>query len=260
MSKGMVLVVDDDESISEYVQTALSLGGYDVVTASTATQALGLIKSQPDRFPVVLSDIMMPGINGLELLKFIRQASPYTIVIMMTAHSSLDTAVQALNEGASGYLRKPISAEELTVAVAGAFEKFNLADKNRKLAESLAVEKDYNESVLQNLVYTVVATDAEGNIRKVNKAMEDLLGFSEEQLLGAPLAKILSPANKKTPWEDVKGSKTVSGMQLIFRTSAGVDVPVSFTGTIMRDEDGAIVGFLGTAQPNEPLDKGAENA
>jgi PAS domain S-box-containing protein len=256
MSKGLVLVVDDDESIAEYVETALKLDGYEVETALTATQALGKIKSAPGKFPVVLSDIMMPGVNGLELLKFIRQASPDTIVVMMTAHSSLDTAIQALNEGAFGYLRKPVTPEDLSTTVANAFAKFSVSARNRELVAALSVEKEYNETVLQNLVYTVVATDAAGNIRKVNKAMEDLLGYTEAQLIGASLGKILSPANTKAQWENV-GTKTVSGMQLIFRTSKGLDVPVAFTGTIMRDESGAIVGFLGTAQP---VNKGAENA
>jgi PAS domain S-box-containing protein len=201
---------------------------------------------------------MMPGVNGLELLKFIHQASPSTIVVMMTAHSSIDTAVQALNEGAFAYLRKPVSADDLRATMAKAFDKYNLAEQSRKTAQALAVEKEYNDQVLQNLVYTVVATDANGKIKKLNRAMERLLGYTEEQLLGQPLSKILSPRNKKTPWEDAQNSKTVSGMQLIFRDSGGADIKVVFTGTIMRDDNGEIVGFLGTAQPE--LDKGVANA
>jgi len=142
--------------------------------------------------------------------------------------------------------------------MAKAFDKYNLAEQSRKTAQALAVEKEYNDQVLQNLVYTVVATDANGKIKKLNRAMERLLGYTEEQLLGQPLSKILSPLNKKTPWEEAQNSKTVSGMQLIFRDSGGTDIKVAFTGTIMRDDKGEIVGFLGTAQAE--LDKGAANA
>jgi PAS domain S-box-containing protein len=200
---------------------------------------------------------MMPGVNGLDLLKFIRHASPYTVVVMMTAHSSVDTAIQALNEGAFAYLRKPVEAAELRSAMANAFEKYSLEEQNRNTIEALATENEYNEQVLQHLVYTVVATDTNGNIRKVNKAMEDLLGYSEKELMGQPLGKILSPVNEKSVWNDLQSSRTVSGLALVFRAKNGADIQVLFTGTIMRDESGAIVGFLGTA--NRPA-KGEEDA
>jgi PAS domain S-box-containing protein len=257
MNNRTVLVVDDDESVAEYIETALKLKGYEVVTAHTATQALGKIKSDPARFAVVLSDIMMPGVNGLELLKFIRQSSPDTIVVMMTAHSSMDTAIQALNEGAFAYLRKPVSADELNKALAGAFARYDQAENNRAYVKALAAEKEYNETVLQNLVYLVVATDAAGNIKKVNKAVEYLLGYAQEQLLGQPLSKILSPANQQAPWEGMQSSKSVNRMQLIFRSNKGEDINVAFSGTIMRDDKGAIVGFLGTAQPTGEGEKNA---
>ena len=84
MKNEKVLVVDDDESVLEYLQAALEVSGYMVTTAATATEALGKIRTARTKFPVVLTDIMMPGINGLELLKIIKNGFRFLKVFGMT--------------------------------------------------------------------------------------------------------------------------------------------------------------------------------
>lgn len=247
MEKRKVIIVDDDESVLEYVQTALTLENYDVTTAGTATEVLGKLKAQPDSFPVVLSDIMMPGIDGLGLLKIIKKEYPDKIVIMLTANASVDTAVKSLNIGAFGFLMKPVVIDELKGLLNNAFDKVMLQAENKRLLQELKEEKEYTEHIVKNLVYTVVATDSDGYIKKVNKAMEDLLGYTEQELIKVPIQAIFSKEFKLTSWDELMKQNHVENYPVVFRTKDGRDLKVSFSGTIMKDAAGKIVGFLGSA-------------
>ena len=106
--KPTVLVVDDEESILETLSGILNDDGYEVVTSSSGEQALTFVKEiSPE---IILLDVWMPrGIDGLETLKAIKELSQEPIVIMISGHSNIDTAVQATKIGAYDFLEKPLS-------------------------------------------------------------------------------------------------------------------------------------------------------
>lgn len=111
MSKPRILVVDDDKSLREFLEIFLIKEGYNVSCTKDGEKALKIMEEDtPD---IVISDVRMPGIDGLQLLKTIKRGWPNLPVIMMTAFASLDTAVEAMKEGAWDYLTKPFSIEEL---------------------------------------------------------------------------------------------------------------------------------------------------
>ncbi len=247
MNKEKILVVDDDESVVEYLQTALELAQYDVRSDTSSSKALALLRSTPGGFPVILSDIMMPEMDGLEMLRIIRKEFPETLVVMLTAHASMESAIRALNEGAFAYLRKPVDLGELKASIKNAFEKYHLVQENKRLVEELNKAKEYTETIVQNLVYTVVATDSDGYIRKINRAMENILGYKEEELVGKPLDIIFSEEFRRTSWTDLISKRYVKDFAVIFRTKDGRAVEASFSGTIMKNDHGQMLGFLGTA-------------
>lgn len=248
MEKEKILVIDDDESVLEYLKTALQVLEYDVTAAATATEALGKIKTSQQKFPVVLSDIMLPGIDGIELLRRIKKENSETIVIMLTAHASVDYAVKSLNEGAFGFLAKPINIDELKSILKNAFEKYHLLEEKKFLMDELKKSKDYLETIVQNLIYVVIATDSNGYIKKTNKAVETLLGYKEEELIGAPIQVIFSQQFKQAAWAEMINKGRVKDFPVSFLAKDGREVKVSFTGTVMKDISGNAVGFLGTAQ------------
>ncbi|MBT8102481.1 MAG: response regulator, partial [Gammaproteobacteria bacterium] len=100
-----VLVVDDDASILGVVAEVLEDDGYAVSTASSGEEALELLNDH--QFSLVMSDLRLPGINGVEVLEHIKRVSPRTHVIMITSHASLDTSIDAIKHGAYDYLLKP---------------------------------------------------------------------------------------------------------------------------------------------------------
>jgi DNA-binding NtrC family response regulator len=121
--KARILVVDDEKGMCEFLHYLLEGEGYEVDEAHSGAEALDKIKDQS--YQLVLADIKMPGIDGLEMLRRIREANEETVVIVMTGYSSLETAIKAIKYDASDYLTKPFDDPD---AVLAAVER-GLADR-----------------------------------------------------------------------------------------------------------------------------------
>jgi DNA-binding NtrC family response regulator len=131
-----VLVVDDDDSIRETFEYHLGRAGYQVTMAATAEEALGLL---PEVEPgVVITDLRMPGMDGLELLGLIRSAFPETDVLVITAHEDMQSASAAMKQGAYDYLVKPLDLDRIEALVERCFRDRKLRDRSQGLAEAAA--------------------------------------------------------------------------------------------------------------------------
>lgn len=129
----LILVVDDEGAIRYSVSKTLERVGYQVMTASSGEEALELMEAHP--FDVVLTDIRMPGISGVDLLARIKDQSPDIVVILMTGYASLHTAVESLRLGAHDYLIKPSSSEDVRDSVRRGIERaINLKRRRELLA------------------------------------------------------------------------------------------------------------------------------
>ncbi|MHB8809234.1 MAG: sigma-54-dependent transcriptional regulator, partial [Desulfobulbaceae bacterium] len=107
----LILIVDDEPSMREFLRILLEKDGHAVHTAATGTAAIDLVTSHD--FDLIISDIRMPGMNGLELLAETKKRRPELPVIMITAYASPDDAVKAMKEGAFDYITKPFKVEEI---------------------------------------------------------------------------------------------------------------------------------------------------
>lgn len=122
-----VLVVDDDQGLRLTVKTALSTANkFEVVEAFDGINALETIKGSSQKFDIVILDVDMPRLNGLETLKQIKEFDPGIIVIIMTAHATLNDAIQAVKDGAYNYIPKPVPSEELVQLIEKALTAHNL--------------------------------------------------------------------------------------------------------------------------------------
>src|SRR5579863_9639265 len=135
MSKGSILVVDDESEIREGLELLLNLEGY--TTSSAETGEAGLAKLEEAPFDLVLLDVSLPGRNGLDLLRDIRRRDPNLSVILITAYGSIDMARAAFKSGAQDYITKPWSNDELLVQVAQAVEGRRLREENVQLKRAL---------------------------------------------------------------------------------------------------------------------------
>ncbi len=131
-----VLVVDDEAAIRYSVSKTLQRVGYSVREAVSGEDALDIIQTEP--FDVVLTDIRMPpGLDGVELIRRIKDTDPDTIVILMTAYPSLPTAVEALRLGAHDYLIKPSSSQDIRTSVARGIERSRNLKRRRALLDAI---------------------------------------------------------------------------------------------------------------------------
>jgi len=130
-----VLVVDDDESLRRVTQVQLEQRGYQAITATDGPEALAILqKSPPD---LVITDLKMPGMSGLELLRRIRADYPEVLVIMLTAFGTVESAVEAMRAGAYDYITKPVNPDELDLIARRSLEHLQLIEENRVLRSSL---------------------------------------------------------------------------------------------------------------------------
>ncbi|MCX7816618.1 MAG: sigma-54 dependent transcriptional regulator [Syntrophales bacterium] len=113
--KGKILIVDDEDTMRFALADALTSSGYEVETAKDGEEAVRIFSK--DSFSVVISDVRMPRMNGMDVLKHIKQISPETPVILITAYGTVKSAVEAIKEGAADYLTKPFNIEELEFTV-----------------------------------------------------------------------------------------------------------------------------------------------
>jgi two-component system response regulator PilR (NtrC family) len=128
MIKDRILVADDEQSMREFLDIMLEKEGYKVSLASNGEEVVKLIDN--DLFDLVLLDIRMPKLDGISALKKIKASAPETVVIMITAYASADTAIKAMKEGAYDYITKPFKVDEIKLIIKNALEKKNLQKEN----------------------------------------------------------------------------------------------------------------------------------
>src|SRR5499425_104823 len=135
MSKGSILVVDDESEIREGLELLLKTEGYQVASAETALSGLSRLEEKP--FDLLLLDVSLPDRNGIELLKDIRRQDPHLPVVLITAYGSIEMARAAFKSGAMDYITKPWSNDELLAQVAQAVEAHRLREENVQLKRAL---------------------------------------------------------------------------------------------------------------------------
>ena len=134
--RGRILVVDDEASLREVLTIMLQREGYDVETAADGASAQTLLREAD--FDLIISDIKMPGVSGIELLRFVREHAPETMMIMITAFSTSEDAVEAMKLGAFDYITKPFRNDEIRLIVRNALERRALRQENQTLRQELS--------------------------------------------------------------------------------------------------------------------------
>jgi two-component system response regulator PilR (NtrC family) len=171
-----ILVVDDDQGMREFMEIMLLKEGHDVTCAAEPLKAIDLCRKKA--FDLVITDLKMPKINGIEFLKVIKDQRPETIVILITAYASGETAINAMKEGAYDYVEKGNSIEELRKVVRSALQKKGLIENNL-LDEKAAAEKS-----AQNSFFGMTGTNREmlkifSTIKKVSDTPANILILGE---------------------------------------------------------------------------------
>lgn len=133
--KSQILLIDDELESCKALSRLLSQIGYEVEISHSGEHALTLLKKQS--FDLIISDLFLPGISGIDVLKQVKEDSPETCVILITGKASAETAVEAMREGALDYITKPFNVDRLKIQIAKALEKSQLVLENKYLRQQL---------------------------------------------------------------------------------------------------------------------------
>ncbi|HEY2866855.1 MAG TPA: sigma-54 dependent transcriptional regulator, partial [Pyrinomonadaceae bacterium] len=172
MARKSILVVDDEKNQREILETILSGEGYDVTTASSGEAAMKFVESR--RFDLVLSDLKMTGMSGLDLLKELTNYDKSIIVILLTAHGSVDSAVDALRLGAFDYLQKPYDSDKLLETVSRALNKLTVLD-----TEIISVSPEMDK--VKKLILKIAKSNSTVLIRGESGTGKELIARSIHQ-------------------------------------------------------------------------------
>jgi PAS domain S-box-containing protein len=170
-----ILLVDDEEGIRKVLSISLTDSGYKVLTAANGDEALKIFKK--DKPPIVLTDIKMPGIDGITLLKEIKKARPDTEVIMITGHGQMDLAIESLQYEAVDFVTKPINNDALEIALKRATEKISMREQLRAYTENLeTLVKEQSAKLVETERLTAVGQAIEGLSGAIKNIAGDLEG------------------------------------------------------------------------------------
>ncbi len=160
-NKDLIHIIDDEPIIHEVLGELLTSEGYDVEISPNGDTALK--KHQTKHFDLILLDLLMPGMDGIEVLKRIKNIEPYAVVIIITAYASVESAISAMKTGAFDYIQKPFKHDELLITVRRALEHKRLQEENFRLKDELKKKYSFENLIgksqaIQNVFEVIKAT------------------------------------------------------------------------------------------------------
>jgi len=180
--KYSILVMDDEKRIRDVTQKFLTEEGFEVAVAETGEIGMEMIEAK--NFDIILLDLMMPGISGLEALPLLKARHPYTVVIVITGYATLEHSIEAMKKGAFDFIPKPFSPQDLRMVVTKAIEFI-------RTLQDIANEKSRIRVLINELSGGVLATDIQKQVVLANPAFLKMINYFGEGVSGRPVSDII---------------------------------------------------------------------
>ena len=269
--KPKILLIDDEEGIRKLLGISLRDAGYPVSIAIDGERGIELFQEESPE--IVLTDIKMPGLDGMEVLRRIKAMSPDTEVIVITGHGEMELAIQSLQLDASDFVTKPIHDEALFVALSRAEEKLawrralkhyneTLKTKVREATEELKKNFALQEKLLQSSLDAFIGTDREGSIILFNQSAERLSGYALEELQEVPDPLNLAGSRMGTIYLSgrlrakrpgaIKNQCLIKKSRLICKTRE--HIPIQLSGNLLLENE-QIIGGICCLQDQREMDR-----
>ncbi len=195
-----ILVIDDEQIIRDGCSRILSKDGWGVITAENGNQGLSLIKDKFKSLDVILLDLMMPGMNGMEVLEKALSICPDLLIIVITGYATVESAVEAMKKGAYDFIAKPFTPDQLRIVVKRALERRALQreaellrlERERTLRD-IAMEKSRIKTIINCMVDGILVCDRDSCIVLCNPAASRMLNSPESNLLGKSVSQCNLP-------------------------------------------------------------------
>jgi len=188
-----ILIIDDEKIIRDGTEYILKKEGYKVMACKDGEEGLGCLKGA--KFHLLILDLMMPGIRGMDILKAVQTQYPDLLVIVITGYATVGNAVEAMKIGAYDFIPKPFTPDQLRIIVKRAIDKLNLEQEaallrseREKSLKDIADEKSRVKTIIHCMADGVIVTDRESNIVLTNPAASLMLSAEGTDLMGRPLS------------------------------------------------------------------------
>lgn len=190
-----ILIVDDDVRMRESVRDLLSMHGHSCEMAAGARQALDLLGR--DVFDLVLLDINMPGMSGVDLLKQLAKEYPDLSVIMVSGETSFENATRAMRLGAADFLRKPYSPADLLCYIDSVLHKRCLQQAVDAMNARLAISEQRHRFIIENSPDIIYMLDTAGRFTFVNERITQVLGYQRDEIVGRHFMELVPPEDQE---------------------------------------------------------------
>jgi diguanylate cyclase (GGDEF)-like protein/PAS domain S-box-containing protein len=249
-----ILIADDEAQIREVLHELLG-EDYECAEVSSAEEALALV--QAEEFNLVLSDIMMGGITGLEMVPQVLKLSPDTVVIMISGEQNIESAIEALRAGAFDYITKPFDLRHVEAAVKRAIEHHELRRAKRyyenfleEIVKQRTTELNKANQTLSVLIeaspLAIFVLDTKGNVSLWNPAAREMLGWEESELLNRPFPLVTEDRQEafRTGFEEALSGKMMTGYETRRQRKDGTLIDVNVWTAALHDAQGEISGIM----------------
>ncbi|MBW1765175.1 MAG: response regulator, partial [Deltaproteobacteria bacterium] len=200
LDTGKVLVIDDEQVLRDGAERILTRMNFQVFKASRGDEGLKILEKEP--VSIVLLDMKMPGMDGMEVLKCIMEMERGILVIVITGFATVETAIEAMKRGAYDFIPKPYEPEQLRIVVNRAREKMQLQQETEKLEKErrrtladLHTSQSRVYTIIESLPNGVLVTDTNGKVVLLNPAFRQHLGIARDMEPGGELASYIDDEN-----------------------------------------------------------------
>ena len=190
-----ILIVDDEPRITESLKKLLSESQWIIHTANSGSEALDCVKNTS--FDCVLLDLVLPEYDGFEIMKYIKEKSPDTKIIIVTGFATIDSAVDCLKLGAHDYLKKPINHDELVKRIENALDLKRLKEEKELIQSKLLVSEDRYQYLVNSSPDIIYTLNRDGTFSFINESVKSLLRYDNEKLIGKHYTRIIHPDDQE---------------------------------------------------------------
>lgn len=188
VERDRILIVDDNEGLCKTLSLILKKRGYEIEITGVGSKAIKIIKEKD--FNVTILDIKLPDIEGVDLLKKLKEIKPNMEIIMITAHATLESSVRALNDGASAFITKPLNIDDLLIKIKNIVEKQRLIEEKRR--DKLKIERLYSElDQLFNIAVPLCVIDKDFNLIRINQSFASIFHIQKDKLIGKKCYEVM---------------------------------------------------------------------
>jgi PAS domain S-box-containing protein len=250
MNTNRILLVDDEPDILRVLSISLKADGYEVTSAQNGKQALQIYNEQ--LHDIVITDVRMPGLDGIDVLKAVKKINAETEVIIITGHGDIDAAIEALQNGASDFINKPVQDRALSIALKRAEDKLDISRRLKQYTvdlegqveiatRELRRQSSFQARLIRSSNDGIVATDRDLRIVIYNPGAERIFGYPAVDVINIKTASDLYTDEIAESFRKaMSGKNNIKDFQ--WRETSvvcrdGRVIPVRFSGSILREND-----------------------